>query len=675
MPEVGQAWVTVGGRDAQLKSMFAQDLQLTRQFTGRATGMLRPLLGMAGFGGVAATLKSVISHAAQFEKQMASVATMLSANTMPMLSGMSRKVHGLSVVYGETTASLSKGLYDILSSSIAASKAMGVLETAVIAAKAGMTTTAISADILTTILNAFNFEAEKAVYVTDVLFMTVKRGKTTFPELAQSLGMVATNAALVGVSLEELSAAVATMTRAGVQTRWAVTAMNAIMMGILKPMESSTKAAKELGFELSTAGVAAEGFVGMMERIAGLPGEKIAELFPNIRALRGLNPLLANIHGYVKDVKTITESAGATAEAFRKSTGTLAHRLDQFKQWWNKQMVGVGKPLTPLVGGILDVIQGEYRYPSPTELYQEWRAKQPAPPQAGQAQTVGIAGGGGFFGMFDPRNWLPVLAVRKMLAQIPPKGETPLQVEARKEKWLAETITAMEGLHVKGKEARQRREEADRAKEAAEAEKNRRDTERRRQRTLLRTYMETATERIAAIRGVRAGQEANLQALFGAAAISELRAAGKPKAAERRAIVLAFRAEMGRIREEETAARAAAGEDYGKWQFDLQRDLTKRVRDANLAIIERRHREREEREEAREAKTRAREEANAMRQRRREAARLVGDLGFRPRVPIGFERWGGAGQPTEEVKVLQKIERHIDRVERNTRKAGMRIGA
>ena len=57
----------------------------------------------------------------------------------------------------------------------------------------------------------------------------------------------ASTAASAGVGLDELGAALATLTRAGVQTENAVTAVNQIILSFLKPSAEATKYARELG--------------------------------------------------------------------------------------------------------------------------------------------------------------------------------------------------------------------------------------------------------------------------------------------------------------------------------------------------------------------------------------------------------------------------------------------
>ena len=268
---------------------------------------------------------------ADFETQMANVSTMLD-NPEKSLAGFTRAVRDMAIEFGESTEALAGGLYDILSASIDSADALGVLEVAVKAAKGGMTDTAIAADAITTMINAYSLSAKDAADVSDLLFSIVKRGKTTFAELAPNIGKVATIAASAGVSLEELGAALSVMTRSGVQTENAITALQAIITSFLKPMSDSVSLARDLGFEMSAAAIKSEGLAGIFEKIGNLPPDAVAKLFPNVRALRGVLPALRNMTGFLGDIEVMGSRTGAAETAFEKMAKTLSVSYGKAKE-------------------------------------------------------------------------------------------------------------------------------------------------------------------------------------------------------------------------------------------------------------------------------------------------------------------------------------------------------
>jgi len=324
----GRAYVELGVGDKLTAGLRRAQVRL-RAF---AAGVDRIGMGMLRTGAMmAAPLAIGAKVFADFQQQMANVSTMLDepAKHMPEFTEALRR---MSVEFGESTEALAGGLYDILSASIPAGKALAVLETATRAAKAGMTDTKTAADALTTILNAYGLSADRAGDVSDLLFQVVKRGKTTFAELAPSIGMVASTAAAAGLSLPELGGALATLTRNGVRTENAVAAVNATVAAFLKPSDEAAAYAAELGFNMSTATLRAEGLEGVFRRIGQLPPDAIARLFPKIRALRGVIPAIQNLKGFREDIAAMGRSAGSTSTAYEKMTKTLTHAFNQVKQ-------------------------------------------------------------------------------------------------------------------------------------------------------------------------------------------------------------------------------------------------------------------------------------------------------------------------------------------------------
>lgn len=296
---------------------------------------------------IIASIGLSIKAFADFEQQIAMVSTMLDKQTMDFLPEYSKELRRMSIEFGESTSTLAKGLYDILSASIPAGEALSVLEVSAKAAKAGMTDTGIAADAITTILNAYGMEAKEAGKVSNWLFAIVKKGKTTFPELAQNIGKVAATAAVVGLRFEEVGAAIATMTRAGMASDMATTSLRAIMNAFLKPQRESIELAKQYGFEMNSATLATLGMTGVLKLLKGISADNLAILIPNIRATAGFAAALKQAEGMMEDFDFITKTTGLDLEAFEKMTSTTRHSLNQLWQVVKDVGVEVGERFAP----------------------------------------------------------------------------------------------------------------------------------------------------------------------------------------------------------------------------------------------------------------------------------------------------------------------------------------
>jgi len=289
-------------------------------------------LQMAAIGAAFATPLIIGARAfASFENSMAKVGTLLNGN-QKQLDQFSKDIKGMSSVFGESTEILAAGLFDIVSASIPADKAIMVLTASVKAAKAGFTDTAIAADAITTLLNAYKLEAEDAAMVSDFLFETAKQGKTDMARLAPTIGKVATLASVAGVSMNDMGAALATITRSGIRTEEATVALVGIINTFLKPAKQAADTARELGFELSAATLRTKGLSGVFDDLAKLDPDIISKLFPNIRATKGLLPVLQNLKEFKKDVVELEAAMGATDRAFREVEKTMQFTFNVVKQ-------------------------------------------------------------------------------------------------------------------------------------------------------------------------------------------------------------------------------------------------------------------------------------------------------------------------------------------------------
>lgn len=304
------------------------------------------------FAAISGAITGAVVAASKFESQMANVSTMLQGRDMRFLTAYKDALGDMSVQFGEGTDTLSKGLYDILSAAIPASEALSVLDVSAKAAKAGLTDTGVAADAITTILNSYGMEAWRAKEVSDSLFETVLLGKTTFGQLAPQIGLIASTAASAGVSLDELSAAIATATRNTGRTDVSITGLNMAISAFMKPTNEAIEASQKFGFEMNTNTLRSIGLRGVLEKLRNATQEELGAIFGNVRAIRVINPLINDYTGFVSDLEKMYKKAGATQGAYEKNTATLEHQFNMLKQALILVLVEIGTMFTDVAEGV-----------------------------------------------------------------------------------------------------------------------------------------------------------------------------------------------------------------------------------------------------------------------------------------------------------------------------------
>lgn len=357
--------MTVG----EVVAYFRVDMTKYRQGLEKANGLLekhrhvaqQTTMVLAGVGaGMAAAFGVGIKWASDFEAEMRNVNSILKASEEELAS-YSAALLDMATETGQAPRILARGLYDVASAGFEGADGLKVIEAAAIGATAGLTDTATSARAVTAILNAYGMEADKSQQIMDVLFKTVERGVLTFEDLAQNIGVVVSAGAAAGVGIEEIGAAIATATKAGIQASEAFTALNRLMLSMVDPQDDTKEAAKELGIRWDATALAANGLVGqmmavaetlkhtttdmdklaeagateveimqMMAEAAGTNMETLSALFPEIRALKIALALAAEGGAtYAAEFKEMQEATGATASAF-------AEQSKSFRETWKK---------------------------------------------------------------------------------------------------------------------------------------------------------------------------------------------------------------------------------------------------------------------------------------------------------------------------------------------------
>lgn len=326
-------------------------------------GLTRSMTGFvaAAAGGYAAgralnsALQNVVGGAVRFQAAMLNVQSIshLSADSFDRLSG---QVLDLSRHLPTSAEDLASGLYDIASSGFQGAAGVEVLTASARAATAGLTDTATAARAITGVLNAYGEGADRAKFVSDSLFQTVNVGVLNFQDLAQGIGQVLNSAAAATVDIDQLGAAVATLTRAGQVPAEAFTNLNGLLAQIIKPSTALGNVFSQLGYESGAAAVKSKGLVGVMTDIQRATGGDItalSELFTDQRALRGATGLLTDqmrlYKQSLKDQEAAHRGAGTTADTLKVQLQAVSAQWDIFKNRVAATAISIGTTLLPVM--------------------------------------------------------------------------------------------------------------------------------------------------------------------------------------------------------------------------------------------------------------------------------------------------------------------------------------
>jgi len=311
---------------------------------GRNVGAVAGKLKMASVAVIGLGAVSVNSFA-KFDNSVREITTLLGDVTENGIRRLGDEIRATAIRYGQALDSMAKARYDIISAGFndAARSAVLMAESAKLAV-AGVAQVSQTADLLTTVLNAYNMSAKEAAHVSDVMFTTVRLGKTTISDLASNFGTISSIAPTVGVGLEELAAILATLTTALGSTEISTTALQAAMVSFLKPSEPLKARLKEIGYDSGVAAIKALGFAEALKRVAeGADETRLGEYFGNVRAARAIFPLVSTLSEKLKNnIEEMGKAAGATDQAVGKMSRGMQYEINVLKARFSSAAVTIG---------------------------------------------------------------------------------------------------------------------------------------------------------------------------------------------------------------------------------------------------------------------------------------------------------------------------------------------
>jgi len=350
-------------RERELRVAITGDASSLNRSLDSAGGKMGKLGGKAKLAGAAAAAGVVaagvavaasINKAMGFENQMREVFTLLPGISKKAMDGMSKDVLGFSTEFGVLPEKVVPALYQSLSAGVPQNNVFEFLETAQMAARAGVTDLTTSVDGISSVMNAYGSDVLSATEASDQMFTAVRLGKTTFEEMSTSLSNVTPVAAGIGISFGEVAGSLATLTAQGIKTPQATTQLRAMFVELGK---SGSIAAKN--FEEMNDGISFEKFVkggGTVEQALGKlaakakdSGTGLQNMFGSVEAGTAALALAKDTDKFRENVGEMGKSAGATKTAFETMSGGLQPVMDKIKAFADVAMIKVGQVVIPIL--------------------------------------------------------------------------------------------------------------------------------------------------------------------------------------------------------------------------------------------------------------------------------------------------------------------------------------
>jgi len=236
------------------------------------------------------TFGEATASAKEFQLQISEIQT-ISQGTFGSFDRAAESVRGIADAFNLPLGEVSEGLYQVISNQIqGASNQIGVLEASARLAKVGVADFSSTVELMTGTINAFGLASRDTDKLAAIFFETVRLGRTRIDELSNSFGTVAPLFKEAGGSVEELSAAFATLTINGVDTAKAATQLRGVINAFIKPTDAMVEVLDKAGFasgEVAIEALGLEGALKLISEASGGSASEMAKLIPRVRGLAG----------------------------------------------------------------------------------------------------------------------------------------------------------------------------------------------------------------------------------------------------------------------------------------------------------------------------------------------------------------------------------------------------
>jgi TP901 family phage tail tape measure protein len=295
---------------------------------------------------------------------------------------------------GTSTKQLIAGMYMISSAGFNTAQSLAILQAAAEGAKVGNADLGTVADATTTIMKDYPGVINGAAGAVNFLIATVAHGKTHMEDLAASLSHVLPTAAAAGIGLQDVMAAMATMTGEGTDAANAATYLRMTILSLVAPGALAKKTLLEVGLSSDQIAAALQdpnrGLVGALTMISDAVGKKfpvgsaaylaaMKEIAGGSKTMQGMIELTGK---HLKDLQgNLTAVSGAVQKGGKDVTGwsdiqkDFNLQLSKLREMLEVAFISLGQHLLPVLTNVVKFIVAN-AVPAVQRLTQFWKDHQ-----------------------------------------------------------------------------------------------------------------------------------------------------------------------------------------------------------------------------------------------------------------------------------------------------------
>ena len=319
----------------------------------------------AATAAIGGALGFAVKTSMDFEAQMDRVGAIAGANSKE-LKAMEKAALDLGASTSKSASEVAEGMELMAAMGYNANQIIAAMPGVIAAAEASGEDMALVAETVAAALNSFGLEAKEASRVADVLAQSANMSAAGIRDMQYAFKYAAPVAKSLGISLEELSAAVAIMSNAGIRGEQAGTTLRAALLRLSKPPKEAAKALDSLGVSITDAHGNMRPFrdiiAQLSEKTANLTNAQKMAALSTIFGTEAASGMLTVVEAGPKKLdeltKSLQNSAGASQEAAQKMKDNLKGSLEELQGSIETAQITIGNALAPTIQKVAETVQG-----------------------------------------------------------------------------------------------------------------------------------------------------------------------------------------------------------------------------------------------------------------------------------------------------------------------------
>jgi len=313
-----------------------------------------------GIGGLKNLFTGAIASAADFEQTLNFMQQVLSA-TDEQMGVLTQQALDLGRETVFSTVEAAQGQLELAKAGMTVQQTFDAMPGVLALAAAGQIEVADAATVASNAINAYQLDAGEMTRVADLFSAAANASSVDIVDLAYSQRMASAVAASYGMSIEDVTTALAIMGNYGLKNSDAGTSLKQMLLSLTGPTQKASDAMGELGIVIYDAEGKMRPFEAILANL-GFVAQKLDEETRNAAfstifgsdAVRAANILIAAGSKGWDDMAEKVNQYGAAQQLAEAQTRGMSGALEYFKGTWESMTV---EGATPLLAGLSDAIR------------------------------------------------------------------------------------------------------------------------------------------------------------------------------------------------------------------------------------------------------------------------------------------------------------------------------